>query len=377
MEDLRIFFEPEHFIEKHLPGTYKPLTWGSRINCLTQKNFDWSNEEIIIVGCGEWRGADDTAPHTNSADAVREQLYAMYCWHGSIKVADAGNIIRGATIDDTRIALQTVLHEIQLAGKTAIVIGGSHDLTMQQYEAFKISEKKVIVAVADALLDLAESETLTADSFVMNMLTTTPNFVEHYNHIGFQSFYAHPLMIQTLDKLRFDFFRLGKVTEYIEDMEPVLRNSHILSIDMNVVRYSDAVANINGSPNGLDGEQICQITRYAGMSESLTSLGIFGFDATNDVHGMTAKLIAQMIWYFIDGFLIRKSESAFTDTDAFIIFHVTFTENDTVFLKSMRTNRWWMQLPDGSRIPCSYNDYVLASNNNIPERWLRAQERLV
>ena len=33
------------------------------------------------------------------------------------------------------------------------------------------------------------------------------------------------------------------------------------------------------------------------------------------------------------------------------------------------------QLPDKQFIACSYKDYLLASSNEIPERWLRAQER--
>jgi hypothetical protein len=84
-----------------------------------------------------------------------------------------------------------------------------------------------------------------------------------------------------------------------------------------------------------------------------------------------------MIWYFVDGILIRKSEAKLEDTGEFMIFNVVFTDNDAVFLKSKRTNRWWMKLPDGSFVPCSYNDYLIASNNDIPERWLRQQERLV
>jgi hypothetical protein len=34
-----------------------------------------------------------------------------------------------------------------------------------------------------------------------------------------------------------------------------------------------------------------------------------------------------------------------------------------------------MQLPDKKMIACSYKDYLFASRNQIPERWLRAQER--
>jgi arginase family enzyme len=268
-----------------------------------------------------------------------------------------------------------VLHELELAGKTVILLGGSHDLTLQQYEAFKKSEKIINASVVDMLVDLNETEQITSRSFLMEMLTGSPNFIGHYNHIAFQSYYVNPVMLETLDKIRFDFFRLGKVREHIEDMEPVLRNSHLLSFDMNAVKYSDAPMNTMGSPNGLAGDEACLLTRFAGMSTELSSFGIYGFDETKDKDNMTATLAAQMIWYFVDGYYLRKNEAQLSDKNEFVEYHLQFTGNDIMFLKSKRTNRWWMQLPDGKFEPCSYNDYLLASENEIPERWLRVQER--
>ena len=87
------------------------------------------------------------------------------------------------------------------------------------------------MCIRDRLIDLDEEEAVTSRSFLMDMLTGQPNFITHYSHIGFQSYYAHPRMLETLDKLRFDFFRLGKVREHFEDVEPVLRNSHMFSFD--------------------------------------------------------------------------------------------------------------------------------------------------
>jgi formiminoglutamase len=377
MQDLRPFFENTHFIERQQPDTYQHMQWGAHIRCATGDGFGWEDADIVIVGCGECRGADRSAQYNSSPDTIREHLYKMYYWHNGITIADAGNIRQGITLGDTRAALLTVLQEIHAAGKIALVIGGSHDLTLQQYEVFRKAEEMVVASVADMLIDLDETETITDRSYLMDMLTGTPNFMAHYSHIAFQSYYAHPRMLETLDKLRFDFYRLGKVREHIEDMEPVLRSSNLFSFDMSAVRYSDAPANIDGSPNGLSGEEACQLTRYAGMSSQLTSMGIYGYNDTDDSHGMTARLISQMIWYFVDGYLVRKTEAKLTEREEFAVFNVVFTDNDTVFLKSKRTNRWWMKLPDHSFVPCSYNDYLVASNDEIPERWLREQERLL
>lgn len=373
MQDLRQFFTEQHFIETVPEGTYEPMQWGANINYAIGDDFDWEEADIVIVGCGGYDSdADNSGP-----DAIRAELYRMYGWHSNIKIADAGNILKGAKTRDTLAALRTVLAELHQAGKTVLLLGGPHDLTMQQYEAFKKSEQLIHATVTDMLIDMDDTEEVTSRSFLMDMLTGQPNFIRHYNHIGFQSYYVHPKILETLDRLRFDFYRLGVVREHMEDMEPVLRSSHMYSFDINAIRHGDAPANINGSPNGFTGDEACQLMRYAGMAPHLSSVGIYGYNPADDMHNMTARQMAQMIWYFIDGCYIRKNEAVLTDREEYFSFSVNFTENDTIFLKSKRTNRWWMQMPDGSFIPCSYKDYQLASTGDIPERWLREQERLV
>ena len=205
MQDLRDFFEEEHFIESQSVGTYQPMQIGANIRCATAKGFDWDAAAVVLVGCGEWRGEDVNLTYYNTADDVRRELYSLYYWHPDVVLADAGNIKCGNSIEDTRAALLIVLSEIYSAGKIAVVIGGSHDLTLQQYEVFKKEGKNTVAVVADMLIDLDEQETVTSKSFLMDMLTGVPNFVTNYSHIAFQSYYAHPKMLETLDKLRFDF----------------------------------------------------------------------------------------------------------------------------------------------------------------------------
>ena len=377
MRDLKPFFEDSHFFDNQQETSYQPLQWGASMPYASGAELDWDEADIVLVGCGEVRGEDPELAFSQAPEAIREQFYQLHNWHPAVRVLDAGNIRQGATVEDTRAALRTVLAELEAAGKIVILLGGSHDLTLQQYEAFKKNGKVINATVADMLIDLDESEGVNARSFLMDMLTSQPNFVRHYNHIGFQSYYEHPRMLETLDKLRFDFFRLGRVREHFDDMEPVLRTSDMFSFDISAIRYSDAPVNTEGSPNGFTGDEACLLTRYAGMSSQLTSLGIFGYEPRKDRYRMTARLISQMIWYFIDGYQIRKTEAQLTDHEEFVEFYVSFTSNDTVFLKSKRTNRWWMKLPNNMYVPCSYNDYQLASNNEIPERWLREQERLL
>lgn len=376
MQDITSFLEPVAFINED-GVQYHPLQWGAHIKQITAADADADEADIILVGCGEWRGTVNETGFNDGADAVRRRLYEMYNWHSAVRMADAGNVKRGATADDTRAALLMVLQEIHEMGKVALIIGGSHDLTMQQYNVFRKKEKMAVAAVADMYIDLDESEETTDRSFLMDMLTDTPNFIGHYSHMAFQSYYTHPRMLETLDKLRFDFFRLGKVREDVEEMEPVLRSSDFFSFDLSAVKYSDCPSNLAGSPNGLSGEEACSLTRYAGMSNKLTSIGIYGYKHADDPNEMSARLVAQMIWYFADGYLVRKNEASLKNSNEFMVFEIRFSNNDTTFMKSKRTSRWWMQLPDGQYVPCSYNDYLTACNDDLPERWLREQERLM
>lgn len=367
---LRDFLEPVNVTALFEDQTFNELQFGYH---LTHDRSVERKDEVVLVGVGEQRG-DGFPGKEISPDAVRRQLYPMYRWHQDIGITDLGNIPAGATIRDTYAALKIVIAELLAMGKTVVILGGSHDLTLGQYQAYATRGQIVEASVADALIDLHEEETFPSRRFLMEMLTGQPNFIRHYNHIGFQSYFIHPGMLETLDKLRFDCYRLGMARENMEDMEPVIRQSDMLSFDICALRHADAPAN-RLSPNGFAGDEACMLMRYAGMSNKLSTVGIYGYKAIADRDDLTAIQIAQMVWYFLDGFSVRNQEADLKEKNEFLEFHVSFTDVQTSFLKSKRTGRWWMQLPGEGYIPCAYKDYLTASNNEIPERWLRAQER--
>src|SRR5256885_14435142 len=134
-------------------------------------------------------------------------------------------------------------------------------MTLAQYYAF-VDEKRQLDAVGiDSVIDINIDSPFRSDNFLMEMLTAEPNFMRHYNHIGFQSYYVHPKMLETMDKLRFDCYRVGHIRENIEEMEPVLRNSNFLSFDITAIANAYAPANIL-TPNGFTGEEACALLRY-------------------------------------------------------------------------------------------------------------------
>ncbi len=374
MQDLIDFLNPVNIHELNEDFGYTDGQFAKHISIFETELPDLTDIDIVLVGTGEMRGCGVYIGENNAADLVRKHLYQLHCWHPEVSIADIGNIKSGATLNDSYAAIKTVLAELLKLKKTVIILGGSHDITLAQYEAFKSVGQIVEATCVDAMIDLRGESPFRNENFLMEMLTGEPNMVKHYNHIGFQSYFVHPRMLETMDKLRFDCYRVGMVKEDLEEMEPVIRNTHLLSFDISAIKNSDAPASVD-CPNGLTGEEACMLTRYAGMSNNLQSFGIYGYNPHADVNELTAKQIAQMLWYFIDGKSKSKHEYALSDHNNFNEYHTAFAEVDTVFLQSKKTQRWWMQLPDKKFIACSYNDYVNASRDIIPERWLRIQER--
>lgn len=368
------FLEPVKLSEISQDEEYHDGQIGKKMLLYEREDTDLSAADIVFIGCPEQRGAGP-GPNSASPDIVRSEFYKLYNWH-PLALADAGNIRSGASITDTYAALKTVITEVNAAGKTAVIIGGSHDLMLAQYYAASAKEELIEAACVDAKMDLNMNSSDRQDHFLMEMLTDEPNFLRHYNHIGFQSYLVHPYMLETLDKLRFDCFRVGKVRENMEEMEPVIRNADIFSFDISAIASAYAPAN-RLTPNGFTGDEACALMRYAGLSSTVQSVGIYGYDSSRDHDVITAKQVSHMLWYFLEGRGRGMREAMIQDRDAFNEFHIAFGEIETTFLQSKRTGRWWMQLPDRQYIACSYNDYVQASSNEIPERWLRAQERSV
>lgn len=373
MSDLHEFLSPVNVTALNDDMAYNDSQMRSVIKIYEDEFPELQNADIIIVGINEFRGAGYIAKE-NAADAVRKKFYQLHYWHKDVVIADIGNIKNGASLNDSYSVVTLVLKELLEMKKIIVLLGGSHDNTLAQYFAYKELNKIIDATVIDATIDLRSESSLRSENFLMEMLTGEPNMVRHYNHIGFQSYFVHPHMLETMDKLRFDCFRVGNVKEQLEEMEPVIRNSDMLSFDIAAIKNSNAPAS-NCSPNGFTGEEACTLTRYAGMSSLISTLGIFGYDASRDNQNLTALQIAQMIWYFIDGKNKSRQESLLSEKQNFNEYHTVFAEVDTIFIQSKKTGRWWMQLPDKRMIACSYKDYLFASNNEIPERWLRAQER--
>jgi len=374
LTSIKDYLEPVNLDLLSKDEGYRDTQLGKHIKANEGEIPDISLADLVIIGAGESRGGGYALNGFEAANAIRSALYSLYYWHTQVNIVDIGNVKLGQSIQDSYAALRTVISELLLQNKKIVIIGGSHDLTLAQYHAYTSVPTLVNAVLVDAKIDLDLEARLPSDHFLEELFTGLPNHLNHYAHIGFQSYFMHPQMLETIDKLRFDCFRLGKVREDLEEMEPVIRDSHMMSFDISAIQNAQAPANII-TPNGFNGEEACVLMQYAGMSWKTSTIGLFGYQAELDTNHLTAIQMAQMIWYILDGVQKGKKESPLSDSERFKEFHIAFADIETNFLQSKSTGRWWMQTHNNEWAPCSYKDYLVASNNEIPERWLRALER--
>ncbi|HVZ25673.1 MAG TPA: formimidoylglutamase [Sediminibacterium sp.] len=374
LSNLSDFLDPVNMSQLSEDEGYRDSQLGKHVLAYETEIPDLVNTDLVIIGCDEMRGAGLAYAGAAPADAIRTAFYRLFHWHKEVQVADLGNVKSGATLEDSYAALRTVLKELIALDKKVLILGGSHDVTLAQYQAYGAMDRIIDAASVDARIDLDMESLLPADQFLVEMFTGTPNHLRHYTHIGFQSYFMHPEMLETIDKLGFDCFRVGRVKEAIEEMEPAIRKADMFSFDIAAVQYAHAPAN-RITPNGFDGEEACTLMQYAGMSRQCSTAGIYGFIPELDQHDMTARQISHMLWYFMDGIQKGKREATLGEQGRFDEFTIAFADVEMAFLRSKITGRWWMQLPDTTYLACSYTDYLTASRNEIPERWMRAVER--
>jgi len=173
---------------------------------------------------------------------------------------------------------------------------------------------------------------------------------------------------------------LGDVSNNIAIAEPVFRDADIVSIDLTAVKSSDSGNNYPFTPNGFNGKEICSLSRYAGISDKVSVLGLFNHNGSRQ----ESILIAQILWYFIEGFHYRSNEYPFGSKENYLKYIIPL-EEELIFYKSDKTDRWWIEIPfishsnnklrKNTLLPCSYEEYLGACNSEIPERWWKAQRK--
>jgi hypothetical protein len=354
---------------------------GSKVVFHTAQDFpDLNKIKIAVIGVLENRGNKNQTEEVDLSH-IRKELYGLFPGNWDASIADLGNILAGNSATDTYFALKKVVSNLIKKKIIPIVIGGSQDLTYALYRGYDDLEQMVNLVSIDNKFDFGkENEVVSSNSYLTKIIVEEPNNLFNFSNIGFQTYYNSQEEIDLIDKLFFEAYRLGDVSNNIAIAEPVFRDADIVSIDLTSIQSSDSGNFTSFRPNGFNGKEICALSRYSGISDKVSLLGIFNHNNSKE----ESVLIAQIIWYFIEGFHYRSNEYPFGSKENYIKYIIPL-EEELLFYKSNKTDRWWIEIPfisngnnklkKSTLLPCSYDEYLAACNQEIPERWWKAQRK--
>jgi len=361
-----------------------PQSLGRNINKHTEKNGlpVLANASFALMGVLESRNAFEKKTERLDTSEIRIQLYKLMLGNWNSVFVDLGDIEEGESVEDTYFVVKEIVAELLEENVIPIIVGATQDITYPSYRAFDKIKDMVNLVSIDSRFDFgADEELISSHSYMSKIITDKPNNLFNFSNIGYQSYFNAQEEIDLMDRLFFDAYRLGEITSDISLAEPVLRNAHIVSLDARAIKAGDIGGSKNFSPNGFNGREICAIARYAGMSDNVAIFGIY--ESENTVQSF--QLIAQIIWYFMEGYNFRIKEIPSAKSKDFNKFNVPTETEQLIFYKSLLTERWWVEIPSilsshnktnsPALLPCTEQDYLDACNQNIPERWFKAYKK--
>jgi len=346
---------------------------------------DLSSFKVALIGVPEGRNSPG-AGTSKAPDAIREQLYRLSKVPGKIRIIDLGNMKKGLSFNDTIAGLTDVLVSLLKNNVFPVIIGGSSALVPSIDKAFTRTASAYTLITVDSKIDFGtDRSNHDSFSFLNRMVSGTKSTLGHFINVGYQTYLNDQQVINRFLRQKWDLFRIGDVRQAIYLTEPLFRDSHAAVFDISAVRQSDAPGTTMPSPNGFYGEEICLLARYAGISDKLKVFGLFDVNPEYDIRNQTSSLAAQIIWFFLEGFAQKQYESPVLNeknAGRFIKYHVRVKDldEDMIFIKSSLTERWWIEMTDKNGqsvyIACSHDDYLKANHNEVPDRWVKAANRL-
>lgn len=354
---------------------------GKKVVFNTKNDFpDLSFAKIAIIGVLDNRGEEKDGPV--DLDFIRKELYSLFPGNWESTLVDLGDVQKGDSQEDTYFAVAKIITELVRKQVLPIIVGGSQDLTYAMYRGYDQLDQMVNIVAIDSKFDFGREESRnTAASYLSKIILNEPNNLFNFSNLGFQTYYNSQEEIDLIEKLYFDCYRLGEVVSNPSISEPVFRDSDIVSVDLTSVQSANSGNNYIFTPNGFNGKQICALARYAGISDKVSSFGLFNHQSLPQ----EGILIAQIIWYFIEGYNFRSLEYPNQNRNNFLKYIVPIDDIEMIFFKSPKTERWWIEIPffsnvnnklkKNSLLPCTHDDYLRACDQEIPDRWWKAQRK--
>lgn len=350
------------------------------------KKVEIGSKTLAIIGVGESRNSNNPSAN-QSPDAIRKYLYGLSGACIKKPIVDLGNLKPTPSPVDTYMAIRDVVSELVSKGVTILVLGGTQEITWPIFMGISEHKDLINLSLIDHTIDMGnEQGDFSSTCFIDRIVSESPSKLFSLNMLGYQGYLTSLEHIDILTKRNDELARLGFVRSSMAEVEPTLRDSDIVSLDMGCIRQGDSPGSISPSPNGFYAEEVCQLARYSGLSNQVKVFGIFELNISSDPSNQSSHLAAQILWHFIDAFNARSSNAQISLSNSNIKRYIVsgaIPDIDMVFLHNPANDTWWMEMPETKEFSsnnlvfaCSYNDYKQASQGDVPDRWIRIWRKL-
>jgi len=342
---------------------------GSKLKINGRDNLNsFEALDVVIFSINEYRFNSSIQKSFNANKDFRKKLYSLHYGNWDLNIYDFGDLENGNKISDTQFALEKILEFFSKNKILVLTIGGSQNLLYNVYSSQKQSLPKINLVSVDNKIDFSEND----ESFLSKIIMDENNKLENFSNIGYQKQLTSFSENKLIDKMYFESINLGKIKANINEAEPVLRDSNIVSFNINSVKSGD-LNNAHQYPNGLSSYELCSLSRFSGLS---SKVNIVSFFENWDLSIMNS-LLAESTWYVIDGYSTRINENPLENSNNFIYYHIELDNYKFKFYRSKLSDRWWVEFINDEVISiekdiisCTYNDYNNCKNSVIPERIL-------
>lgn len=319
-----------------------------------------SKGALVLVSVPDYRWENMEVEHHNF-DGFRECFYRLSKNDWQIPLVDLGTLKLGKTKEDTAVLLEELVKEIIAHQSFPLIIGGSHWLSVSVLKSLQSFNPFLDVCVLDSELSLNNNGTKTAMKALIDEFQ-----YKHFTVMGYQIHQSQKEAIDLLKTLHFDSFRLSDLMKDLQEVEPFFRHSDYIGINLNAIE-SHSIS-LQPQINGLNSREICNYMKELGLNKALKCLGIFNWNPFTRFH-TDFQLLAQMLWYFIDGVNIRKSHPELYNFESYFVL---IDSEKHIFLKDIFSNKWYYGSEDVNQcIACSYPDYQKAQNGYLNPRLLK------
>ena len=342
---------------------------GSKLKINGRDNLNsFESLDIVIFSVNEYRFNSAIRKSFNANKDFRKKLYSLYYGNWDLNIYDFGDLENGNLVSDTQFALSKILEFFSKNKILVITIGGSQNLLFDIYSSLKETLQKINLVSVDNKIDFSNNN----ESFLHKIIMDENNKLANFSNIGYQKHLTSVPENKLLDKMYFESINLGKIKSNVAEAEPVLRDSDIVSFNINSVKAGE-LNNAHQYPNGLSSYELCSLSRFSGLSSRVNIVSYF----ENWDLSIMNSLLAESTWYVIDGYATRINENPLNDSNDFIYYHIELDNYKFKFYRSKLSDRWWVEFLNDEIvsiekdiISCTFDDYNNCKNSVIPERIL-------